>query len=129
MFRIAHLRHACSVAEQLEWRGCFNKRITGYANPAAVRIGVNTVEVPRCGSGADHVVVTGDITNPRWREFDEARALLDSPAQSVEVSVVPGNHDIYLPATHRGASHHWACFSRPIFRACDRFAYPDCFRA
>ncbi len=34
-------------------------------------------------------------------EYDAARALLEDLASRVEVTVVPGNHDIYLPITFR----------------------------
>jgi 3',5'-cyclic AMP phosphodiesterase CpdA len=64
---------------------------------------------------ADHVVVTGDITNLALEsEFDDARSLLDDVARRVEVTVVPGNHDIYLPAIfhERHFAHHFAQFLR-----------------
>lgn len=48
---------------------------------------------------ADHIVITGDITNLALEsEFKEARRLIDSAACSAEVTVVPGNHDTYLPS-------------------------------
>src|SRR5690606_29788148 len=63
---------------------------------------------------ADHVVVTGDITNLSLEEeYDEARRLLDEVARSTEVTVVPGNHDIYLPQIHRDRRflHHFDVFA------------------
>jgi 3',5'-cyclic AMP phosphodiesterase CpdA len=62
---------------------------------------------------ADHVVVTGDITNMAHEsEYFEARRLLDEVARSVEVTVVPGNHDVYLPSVHaaRRFHHHFGAF-------------------
>jgi 3',5'-cyclic AMP phosphodiesterase CpdA len=62
---------------------------------------------------ADHLVVTGDITNLSLEhEYEEARALLDEAAQRTEVTVVPGNHDVYLPSTQsrRRFPHHFDRF-------------------
>jgi metallophosphoesterase superfamily enzyme len=64
---------------------------------------------------ADHVVVTGDITNLSLEhEYDAARALLDELSRSVEVTVVPGNHDVYLASVHRAErfAHHFEAFLR-----------------
>ncbi len=109
MFRIAHLSdlHVLSPAG-VEWRKIlFNKRITGYANLVLRRGRVYRHEyllavleaAARC---ADHVVVTGDITNLGLEsEYDEARRLIDSIARTTEVTVVPGNHDIYLASIQR----------------------------
>ncbi len=109
MFRIAHVSdpHVLSPAGA-EWRKMlFNKRITGYANLVLRRGRVYRREYllavfDAAAKAADHIVVTGDITNLALEsEYDEARALLDDVARSVEVTVVPGNHDIYLPPIHR----------------------------
>ena len=120
MFRIAHLSdlHVLSAAG-VEWRRMlFNKRMTGYANLLLHRGRVYRRDYLRAVLAAavveaDHVVVTGDITNLSLEsEYEAARALLREVAQSVEVSVVPGNHDIYLPSVHRQGRfpHHFAGF-------------------
>src|SRR6476469_6533516 len=94
----------------------FNKRITGYANTLLSRGRVHRREyllavLRASAEDADHVVVTGDITNLALEsEFEEARALLD--ALHADLTVVPGNHDIYLPSTHRDRRfpHHFGTF-------------------
>ena len=105
MLRIAHVSdpHYLSHAGA-EWRSIlFNKRITGYANLVLRRGRVHRRDylervLQAAGDHADHIVVTGDITNLSLEsEYHEARASLDHIARSVEVTVVPGNHDIYLP--------------------------------
>ncbi len=122
MFRIAHVSdlHVLSP-HRVEWRRILvNKRITGYANLVAHRARVYRREyllavLSAAAAGADHVVVTGDITNLSLeREFEEARALLDGVARNVEVTVVPGNHDVYLPSVHvaRRFPHHFGAFLR-----------------
>lgn len=106
-------------AAGVEWRRVlFNKRITGHANLLLNRGRVYRLEYLRCvltaaAAQADHVVVTGDITNLALEsEYEAARALLDGLASAAEVTVVPGNHDIYLPSVHRERrfAHHFEPF-------------------
>jgi 3',5'-cyclic AMP phosphodiesterase CpdA len=101
----------------VEWRRLlFNKRMTGYANLLLKRGRVYRHDylhavLTAAARAADQVVVTGDITNLSLEgEYAEARRLLDEVARSAEVTVVPGNHDIYLPQVHhdRRFAHHFA---------------------
>jgi 3',5'-cyclic AMP phosphodiesterase CpdA len=119
-FRIAHVSDV-HVRSRLgaEWRRMlFNKRITGWANLVLRRGRVHRREYLRAvleeaAARSDHVVVTGDLTNMAHEsEYREARRLLDEVARRVEVTVVPGNHDIYLPAVgrERRFPHHFAPF-------------------
>jgi 3',5'-cyclic AMP phosphodiesterase CpdA len=105
MLRIAHISdlHVLSPLGA-EWRQVFfNKRMTGYANVLLRRARVFRRELlaavlAAAARAADHVVVTGDITNLALEsEYAEARRLLDEVARDAEVTVVPGNHDVYLP--------------------------------
>lgn len=118
--RIAHVSDV-HVPSRLgaEWRRMlFNKRITGWANVVLRRGRVHRREylqavLDEAAALSDHVVVTGDITNMAHEsEYREARRLLDDAARRVEVTVVPGNHDIYLPAVgrERRFAHHFAPF-------------------
>jgi len=122
MIRIAHLSdlHVLSPGG-FEWRRMlFNKRLTGYANQVLQRGRVYRREhleavLSAAAAWADHVVVTGDVTNLALeREFEQARELLDALARRVEVTVVPGNHDVYLPSTAaaRRFPHHFGAFLR-----------------
>ncbi len=122
MPRIAHISDTHFLSPMgVEWRTMFfNKRITGYANTLLRRGRVHRREflsmvLEGAAALADHIVVTGDITNmAHEREFDQARAMLDAVARSVEVTVVPGNHDLYLPSIHRERRfpHHFLPFLR-----------------
>jgi 3',5'-cyclic AMP phosphodiesterase CpdA len=103
----------------VEWRRVvFNKRVTGYANLLLRRGRVYRRDflvavLAAAAKSADHLVVTGDITNLSLEaEFESARALLAEAARSVEVTVVPGNHDVYLAAVHRAGrfAHHFDAF-------------------
>ena len=120
LIRIAHVSdlHVLS-GTGAHWRDIiFNKRLTGYANLILRRGRVHRREyllavLSAAVARADHLVVTGDITNLSLEhEYEEARALLDEAAQRTEVTVVPGNHDIYLPSTHRRRRfpHHFDQF-------------------
>jgi 3',5'-cyclic AMP phosphodiesterase CpdA len=53
----------------------------------------------------DHIAITGDLVNLALEaEFAPARAWLESVGTDQEVTLVPGNHDAYVPATaHRFA--------------------------
>ncbi|HEX7478632.1 MAG TPA: metallophosphoesterase [Polyangiales bacterium] len=122
MLRIAHVSDLHVLAPAgVEWRRLlFNKRITGYANlllkrSRAYRRDYLVAVLAAAAQAADQVVVTGDITNLSLEgEYLEARRLLDEVARAAEVSVVPGNHDIYLPQVHhdRRFPHHFASFER-----------------
>ena len=120
MIRIAHISdlHVLS-STGAHWRDIiFNKRLTGYANLILRRGRVHRREyllavLSAAVARADHLVVTGDITNLSLEhEYEEARELLAEAAQRTEVTVVPGNHDIYLPSTHRRRRfpHHFDQF-------------------
>ena len=136
VLRIAHLSDLHVLSPRgVEWRPMlFNKRLTGYANLLRQRGRVFRREylaavLSAAAQAADHLVVTGDITNLSLEaEFEEARALLDGAARRVEVTVVPGNHDLYLPSIHhqRRFPHHFGPFlgsDLPQF-ACDLAAGP-----
>ncbi len=118
--RIAHVSdlHVLAPAGVKLRRVLFSKRVTGYANLVLQRGRVFRREsllsvLAEAAQHADHVVVTGDITNLSLEgEYAEARRLLADLAGSVEVTVVPGNHDIYLPRVHheRRFPHHFSMF-------------------
>jgi 3',5'-cyclic AMP phosphodiesterase CpdA len=120
VLRIAHVSDLHVLSRTgAQWRRIvFNKRVTGYANLVLRRGRVHRRDylvavLSAAASAADQLVVTGDITNLSLEhEYEEARALLDEAARKTEVTVVPGNHDIYLPATHahRRFPHHFARF-------------------
>ena len=88
-----------------------NKRITGYANIRLKRGHTHHARYVRAiareivRAGVDHVAITGDITNLALdEEFAAAREILEadlglSPSQ---VSIVPGNHDLYTGGAMRG---------------------------
>ena len=115
--RIAHLSdtHVLSPLGVEVTRLLFDKRITGYANLLLRRGRVYRREyllaVLEAAAAArpDHLVVTGDLANLSLEhEFEEADRLLRGMAP-IELSVIPGNHDVYTPATFhaRRFGHHF----------------------
>jgi len=60
-----------------------------------------------------HVAVTGDLVNIALAaEFAPARAWLMRLGPTDAVTVVPGNHDVYVRGTDRHAHEHWGEFMR-----------------
>jgi 3',5'-cyclic AMP phosphodiesterase CpdA len=123
MLRIAHISDLHVLSPQaFKWRRIvFNKRLTGYANllwhrGRVYRRDYLATVLSAAAAEADQLVVTGDITNLSLEpEFEEARALLDAAARTVEVTVVPGNHDVYLPRIH--AERRFPRHFRPFLRS------------
>jgi len=118
--RIAHVSdlHVLSPPGA-EWRRMLlNKRVTGLATLLFRRARMYRAEylaavLDAAARRADHVVVTGDVTNLSLEsEYGEARRLLDEVARVTEVTVVPGNHDIYLReiVRERRFPHHFGRF-------------------
>lgn len=120
MLRIAHVSdlHVLAPLGVGLREVLFNKRVTGYLNlltkrGRAYRREYLLAVLDEAAARADHVVVTGDITNLSLEgEYEEARRLLAEVARAAEVTVVPGNHDIYLPSIHRERRfpHHFGAY-------------------
>ncbi len=121
MFRLAHVSdpHVLSP-DGVHWRELlFNKRITGWANTRLRRKRVYRRRyleaVLDAASRADHLVVTGDVTNLALEgEYREALSLFDCRSGTAEISMVPGNHDLYLPSIGREGrfERHFGSFVR-----------------
>lgn len=83
-----------------------NKRLVGGANlffkrsdahsPGVVKMALAHLE----SAGIDHLAITGDLTNLALEsEFVAAREIIETVPDSKErVSVIPGNHDYYVPS-------------------------------
>lgn len=64
-------------------------------------------------SAPDHVAVTGDLVNISLEaEFPPARAWLKTLGSPATVTVVPGNHDIYVRAGASHAGDYWGAYMR-----------------
>jgi len=109
--RIAHLSdpHVLDLTGVPPRQLLLNKRVTGWLNlklkrgshhkPWVVEAMMDDLRDRR----VDHVVVTGDLTNLALNpEFERARALLERMGYGpAELSVIPGNHDVYTAGAER----------------------------
>lgn len=109
--RIAHLSdpHLLDLEGVPTRRLLLNKRVTGFANLKLKRGHAHRswlvdaiIDDVRARS-PDHVAITGDLTNLALEpEFERARSVIDALQRHPgEVSVVPGNHDVYTRGAHR----------------------------
>ncbi|WP_108661707.1 metallophosphoesterase family protein [Acuticoccus kandeliae] len=92
-----------------------SKRIFGYLNWLKNRrhaLGdrfLGAIMADIAAQSPDHVCVTGDLVNIALpAEFDHAADWLDSIGPPDTVSVVPGNHDAYVPGAVKRAAAAWA---------------------
>jgi 3',5'-cyclic AMP phosphodiesterase CpdA len=110
VFRLAHLSDLHVLAlEGVGWRRFLNKRVSGLANLRSNRSHhhkphlVDRLLGALDSAKADHLVVTGDLTNLALEsEFEAVRRMFERHALHPDhVSVIPGNHDAYTRGAHR----------------------------
>lgn len=118
MFTLAHLSDPhLGPLPQVRWRDLASKRAFGYVNwrrgrgaslgPASLRALIDDLRLAE----PDHIAVTGDLINIGLpAEVDAARAWLAELGEEGDVTVVPGNHDAYLPGAIRRFTKAWAPF-------------------
>jgi 3',5'-cyclic AMP phosphodiesterase CpdA len=108
--RLAHFSdlHLLSL-DGIPMHRFLNKRVTGFANLKLKRGSIHRAAYVRSIAreirriGVDHVVVTGDLTNLALEpEFELAREVLENDLgfSPKDVTVVPGNHDVYTRGSH-----------------------------
>jgi 3',5'-cyclic AMP phosphodiesterase CpdA len=95
-------------------RQLFSKRIFGYMNWRRGRGRMHRVEVVAAMladlklQAPDHVIVSGDLVNIALpQEFVFAAEWLRKLGPPDRVTVVPGNHDAYVPLAWNEAWAHW----------------------
>ncbi|MCV3764860.1 metallophosphoesterase family protein [Rhizobium sp. TRM95796] len=98
----------------MSFRELLSKRVTGYVNWQRNRrkqLFGNTLELlieDMLDQNPDHVVMTGDLVNLATNtEIEAAEVWLRSFADPALVSVVPGNHDAYVPGAINRAYAAW----------------------
>src|SRR5919201_3109351 len=118
MFVLAHLSdpHLAPLPEPT-WRELMVKRATGYLNWQRKRRLLHRSDIlskvvaDLKGRKPDHIIVTGDLINIALAaEYAPARAWLASLGSPENVSVVPGNHDVYVRAAQPHV--HWDDYMR-----------------
>ncbi|EJN04411.1 metallophosphoesterase [Phyllobacterium sp. YR531] len=120
MFRLAHISDIhLSPLPALTLRELISKRITGYINWRSNRKGVmtgGTLDVLTAELKAehpDHIAVTGDLVNLALdEELETAQRWLKTLGKPEDVSVVPGNHDAYVPGALKKTRRFWEAWMR-----------------
>ena len=118
MFTLAHLSdpHLAPLPAP-RWTELIGKRVTGYINwqrkrrfihdPAVLAAIVADVKA----QSPDHIAVTGDLTNIALAaEFPRGRDWLERLGIDHDVTVVPGNHDVYVREAANFAAREWGAY-------------------
>lgn len=118
MFVLAHLSdlHLASRPRLAELIG---KRGLGFINWQRKRKYIHRPEIADAivrdlkGLAPDHIAMTGDLVNLSLDdEYRRARAWLDALGPPHAVTVVPGNHDVYVRAVVPSPAAHWGDYMR-----------------
>ena len=105
MLRLAHISDIhLGPLPDVSYRELASKRVVGYVNWRRNRRRLltegtlGTIVEAMKAEKADHLAVTGDLVNLALdAEIDLARLWLETLGGPEDVSVVPGNHDAYVP--------------------------------
>src|SRR5690606_788463 len=116
MLRLAHLSDVhLGPLPDLAYRDLVSKRITGYINwrrnrRANLHEGViDAIVADMKAEAPDHIAVSGDLMNLSLDgEIELSRLWLQSLGDPAAVSVVPGNHDAYVPGALDKTCAAWA---------------------
>ncbi|MEO3385130.1 metallophosphoesterase [Mesorhizobium sp. CAU 1741] len=115
MLRLAHLSDIhLGPLPDLAYRDLVSKRITGYINWRRNRRSnlhedvIDALVDHVQASAPDHIAVTGDLMNLALDgEVELSRLWLEMLGPPDDVSVVPGNHDAYVPGALDKACKAW----------------------
>ncbi|MDO1585336.1 metallophosphoesterase family protein [Rhizobium oryzicola] len=118
MYKFAHISDIhLGPLPRLSLRELASKRITGFVNWHRNRrkhLLVNTLDLLLSDlrlKEPDHLMVTGDLVNLATKiEIRLAGEWLRSIGEPLETTVVPGNHDAYVPGAHDKSVREWYPF-------------------
>jgi 3',5'-cyclic AMP phosphodiesterase CpdA len=114
-FTLAHLTdpHLAPLPAP-RWHELIGKRMTGYLNWRRKRGALHQPTILDAlvadlkAQAPDHVALTGDLVNiGLTAEFGPARAWLERLGPADRITVVPGNHDVYVRATADNYATAW----------------------
>lgn len=120
MFRLAHLSDIhLGPLPDVTYRDLASKRVTGYINWQRNRRKklddtiLNSLVQHLKGQEPDHIALTGDLVNLALDgEIEMARRWLEQTGSPEALSVVPGNHDAYVPGALDRACRAWGPWMR-----------------
>lgn len=116
MFRLAHLSDIhLGPLPDIEYHQLVSKRVLGYVNWQRNRSRflhdhvIEAIVSDMKAAVPDHIAVTGDLVNLALdREIELARLWLETLGDPADVSVVPGNHDAYVPGALDRVCRAWS---------------------
>jgi len=117
-FTLAHLSdpHFGPVPRP-QLRSLMSKRLIGYINWQSNRSRSHLPEIVAeliqhiHEAEPDHIVVTGDLVNIALpQEIETARLWLERLGEPADVTVIPGNHDAYVPGALAQTRRQWRDF-------------------
>lgn len=134
MFRLAHLSDVhLGPLPDVSYRDLASKRVVGYINWQRNRrrhmhdAVIDTIVGDMKAQMPDHIAVTGDLVNLALDgEIEMAKSWLETLGAPHDVSVVPGNHDAYVPGAFGKVCRAWAPWMNGdgINHPIDRDAFP-----
>jgi 3',5'-cyclic AMP phosphodiesterase CpdA len=118
MFTLAHLSDL-HLASQPRFSQLIGKRGLGFINWQRKRKTIHRPEVLDAivrdlkTRPTDHVAVSGDLVNLSLPdEYARARAWLETVGAPRDVTVVPGNHDVYVRGVEEAPASYWGDYMR-----------------
>lgn len=120
MFRLAHFSDIhLGPLPDVTYRDLASKRITGYINwhrSRRVHLDhgiIDRITEDMLAVDPDHIALTGDLVNLALKaEIEMARLWLEGLGTPDTVSVVPGNHDAYVPGALDRVCRAWGAWMR-----------------
>lgn len=134
MFRLAHISDVhLGPLPRVTYRELASKRVVGYVNWQRNRrhllhdgvIGQIVADIEQ--HQPDHLAVTGDLVNLALdAEIELARLWLEGLGSPEGISVVPGNHDAYVPGAFDKICRAWGAWMAGdgMVAPLDRHAFP-----
>jgi 3',5'-cyclic AMP phosphodiesterase CpdA len=118
MFRLAHLSDVhLGPLPDISYRELTSKRVTGYVNWRRNRQHLMHDEILQTlvadlkEREPDHIAITGDLVNLALdAEINGAMQWLETLGDPDDISVVPGNHDAYVPGALDKACRAWGAW-------------------
>lgn len=118
MFRLAHISDVhLGPLPDITYRELASKRVVGYVNWQRNRRKImvdgvaGSIVADIKANHVDHIAVTGDLVNLALDgEVEMARLWLEALGSPADISVVPGNHDAYVPGAFDKTCRSWHAF-------------------
>jgi 3',5'-cyclic AMP phosphodiesterase CpdA len=118
MIVLAHLSDL-HLASRPHLSDLIGKRGLGYINWQRKRKFIHRPEIAEAivrdlrGFAPDHIAMTGDLVNLSLdEEYRRAGAWLETLGSPRDVTVVPGNHDVYVRAAVQSPAAYWGDYMR-----------------